>query len=87
MTKDSNFLEALVCTKECVVQLGTAHFPTGVSLVGLLQCLATLSEALGAHHIAAAAHSTLQQYYQTEGQQVCIQFAALVSSFFELSVH
>lgn len=66
--------------EECAVQLGTAQFPTGVSLVAVLQCLAAESEALGAHHIAAAAHSSLQQYYLPSGQQVRRTFAARSSS-------
>ena len=68
------------------MQLGTAHFPIGVSLVAVLQCLAAESEALGAHHIAAAAHSKLQQYYLPEGQQVRQTFAAPSSSTFTLFV-
>ena len=52
------------------MQLGAAHFPTGVSLVEVLQCLAAQSESLGVHHIAAAAHSSLQHYYLPEDQQV-----------------
>ncbi|BDA44995.1 Intraflagellar transport protein 122 homolog [Coccomyxa sp. Obi] len=65
-----------------LLRLGTAHFPMGVSLVRVLQCLAAQSEALGAHDIAAAAHSSLQQYYFPDAQQV-----RLAAPLWQPSIH